>query len=237
VIAAPALGAAAERLARELDLPEPFHDPGVGEFGLENAVFPVGDAFLEVVAPLSGKTTSADTAAGRYLARRGSPEAAGYMAIFQFADGHGLAAARQRAKDNGIRIVWQADLPDIAGTHLHPADVPGAIVSLDWADPPESWHWAGPRWRGQADPQREPGGIGGIVVAVEDPARADAVWSAVLGQPAKTAGVEFTTATDPTATGIVEISLGRATGTTRLAIGSVAITTTGPADEHASGGR
>ncbi|HTQ93421.1 MAG TPA: YhjD/YihY/BrkB family envelope integrity protein [Streptosporangiaceae bacterium] len=32
-------------------------------------------------------------------------------------------------------MVWTADLPDIAATHLHPGDVPGAIVSLDWAVP------------------------------------------------------------------------------------------------------
>ena len=36
----------------------------------------------------------------------------------------------------GVRVVWQLDLPDISGTHLHPADTRGAIVSLDRADPP-----------------------------------------------------------------------------------------------------
>ena len=102
VLAAGRLAPVAERLQSELSLPEPFHDPGVKEFGLENAVFPVGDTFLEVVAPIAQ-----NTAAGRYLQRHGDPEAAGYMAIFQFAD---LAAARQRVKDLGIRIVWQADL-------------------------------------------------------------------------------------------------------------------------------
>jgi hypothetical protein len=37
----PALG----QLRRVLGLGEPFHDPGVGVFGLENAVLPVGDAY------------------------------------------------------------------------------------------------------------------------------------------------------------------------------------------------
>ena len=74
------------------------------------------------------------------------------MAIFQFAD---RAGPRERAADLGIRIVWRADLDDIAGTHLHPADIGGAIVSLDWADPPESWRWAGPSWRGD-DRQASP---------------------------------------------------------------------------------
>ena len=69
------------------------------------------------------------------------------MAIFQVPD---LAAARRRVAELGVRVVWTADLPDIAGTHLHPGDVPGAIVSLDWADPAQSWRWAGPSWTGRA---------------------------------------------------------------------------------------
>jgi hypothetical protein len=183
VLAAGRLAPVAERLQAELDLPEPFHDPGVGSFGLENSVFAVGDTFLEVVAPIAE-----NTAAGRYLARHGDPEAAGYMAIFQFAD---LAAARKRVEDLGIRIVWQADLEDIAGTHLHPADMPGAIVSLDWADPPESWHWAGPRWRGGAPADAEPGAVEEITVAVDEPDKVEERWQAVLGVPVDEAGVRF----------------------------------------------
>jgi hypothetical protein len=198
VLAARSL-AAADRLAAELDLPEPFHDPGVGDFGLENSVFAVGDTFLEVVAPVR-----ADAPAARYLARRGDPEAAGYMAIFQFAD---LAAARQRASDAGVRVVWQADLGDIAGTHVHPADMPGAIVSLDWAEPPESWHWAGPRWRGGAPADAEAGGIDEIVVAVDEPDKVEQQWSAVLGLSCRSAGVRF--ADRGKANGIVEVRLRR----------------------------
>ena len=108
---------------------EPFHDPGVGRFGLTNAVFAAGDTFVEVVAPVQAGTT-----AGRYLERRGGD--GGYMAIFQLPD---LGAARARLPGLGVRVVWTADLPDIAGTHLHPKDVPGAIVSLDWAEPAGSW--------------------------------------------------------------------------------------------------
>jgi hypothetical protein len=66
----------------------------------------------------------------------------GYMAIFQVRD---LAAAHRRVAGPGVRVVWTADLPGIAATHLHPSDVPGAIVSLDWAAPEQSWRWAGPR--------------------------------------------------------------------------------------------
>ena len=118
------------------------------------------------------------TTAGRYLERRGGD--AGYMAIFQIDD---LEGARMRLPELGVRVVWQADLPDISGTHLHPRDVPGAIVSLDRPDPPDTWHWAGPRWTGSAPPDREPGGITGITVAGPDPHALAERWAAVLGAP------------------------------------------------------
>ena len=160
----------ARQLKETFGWPEPFHDPGVGRFGLTNAVFAAGDTFVEVVAP-----TQPETAAGRYLAGRGGDS--GYMAIFQMPD---LEQARQRVAAAGIRVVWSADLPDIAGTHLHPKDVPGAIVSLDWAEPPESWHWAGPDWTGHA-PAHAGGGLTGLTIEVNDPAGAAARWAEVLG--------------------------------------------------------
>ena len=120
------------------------------------------------------------TTAGRYLDRRGGD--AGYMAIFHVDD---LDAARSRLPGLGVRVVWQVDLPDIAGTHLHPRDVPGAIVSLDRADPEGSWRWAGPRWIGSAPEDREPGGITGITVESPDATSLAERWAAVLGAPAE----------------------------------------------------
>jgi glyoxalase-like protein len=163
-------GQVAGELRQAFGWPVPFHDPGVGQFGLTNAVFAVGDTFIEVVAPIQP-----DTTAGRYLERRGGD--GGYMAIFQLQD---LAAARRRLAGLGVRVVWTADLPDIAGTHLHPKDVPGAIVSLDWAEPAQSWRWAGPSWTGQA-PEHAPGGVTGLTIEVRDPAAAAQRWAAVLG--------------------------------------------------------
>src|SRR5215472_15724138 len=97
----------ARQLQETFGWPEPFHDPGVGQFGLTNAVFAAGDTLVEVVAPVQPGTT-----AGRYLERRGTDS--GYMAIFQMPD---LAQARGRVAAAGVRVVWQADLNDIAGTH------------------------------------------------------------------------------------------------------------------------
>jgi len=176
VVAADCEGAA-RRLQEAFGWPEPFQDPGVGRFGLANAVFAAGDTFVEIVAPVQP-----GTAAGRYLERRGGDS--GYMAIFQMPD---LARARRRVSAAGIRVVWSADLADIAGTHLHPKDVPGAIVSLDWADPAQSWRWAGPEWTGHA-PAHPEGGLSGLTVEVTDPAGAAARWAEVLGLAVTSSG-------------------------------------------------
>jgi Glyoxalase-like domain len=170
-------GRVAGELRQAFGWGQPFHDPGVGQFGLTNAVFAVGDTFVEVVAP-----ARPDTTAGRYLERRGGD--AGYMAIFQVPD---IAAARDRVASLGVRVVWTADLPDIAGTHLHPGDVPGAIVSLDWAAPPQSWRWAGPSWIAGA-PEHAPGGVTGLTIEVTDPPSAARRWAAVLGITAARSG-------------------------------------------------
>ena len=112
-------------LRSTLALQESFHDPGVGMFGLQNAVFALGDRFLEIVSPVQP-----DTAAGRYMERHGGD--CGYMIMFDLED---LDAARARAQQAGVRTVWQIDLPDISGTHLHPGDMRGAIVSIDSSRP------------------------------------------------------------------------------------------------------
>ena len=66
------------------------------------------------------------------------------MAIFQLPD---LTAGPASGSPRWVcASCGRSDHADMAGTHLHPKDVPGAIVSLDWADPPESWRWAGPAW-------------------------------------------------------------------------------------------
>ncbi len=159
-------------LMRDLGLEEPYRDPGVGEFGLVNAVFALGDGFLEVVSP-----TRPDVTAARYLERRGAD--CGYMVMFDLED---LAGARRRARQAGMRAVWQIDLPDISDTHLHPADIGGAIVALDKSRPYGTWRWGGPRFTGQVD-RGAAGRLAGLTVAVGDPAATAARWAAVLGVP------------------------------------------------------
>ena len=160
-----------------LEETEPFRDPGIAAFGLQNAVMAVGDTFLEVVSPVQP-----DTTAGRYLERRGGD--GGYMAIFQVDD---LAAARARIADLNVRVVWQSDQPDIAGTHLHPRDVPGALVSIDWASPVGSWRWAGPRWTAQV-PEHRGGGIVGATIQSERPIELARRWGGVLDRQPRQVG-------------------------------------------------
>jgi hypothetical protein len=169
VLAARDLAPVSARLRSELGLGEPFADPGVGTFGLHNAVYAIGDTFLEVISP-----TQPETTCGRYLDKRGD---GGYMVIFQLAD---LDAARERATAMGMRVVWQLDLPDISGTHLHPADTRGAIVSLDRAHPPGSWRWGGPDWTGKTGAGAN-GRLRGVTIAVNDPAATAARWGELLG--------------------------------------------------------
>jgi hypothetical protein len=176
----------------------------VGEFGLQNAVFALGDCFLEVISPNHPGTT-----AGRYLERHGGD--GGYMAIFDLQD---LEGARSRALGLGVRVVWQLDLPDISGTHLHPADMRGAIVSLDQSRPYGSWRWGGPEWTARIGTGAE-GRLAGITVAVGDPQAVAARWSEVLGVPVGPGPllgldggeVRFESASEQSAEGIVEIAV------------------------------
>lgn len=211
-LAARDLATTTKSLEEAFGWPEPFHDPGVGEFGLENSVFTAGDTFIEVVSPVREGTT-----AGRYLERRGGDS--GYMAIFQMDD---LEAARTRVTDAGMRVVWKVDLEDIAGTHLHPKDTPGAIVSLDWADPADTWRWAGPAWTGQSSANSCPA-LAGLEIEVKDPAGAAQRWATALGLDVRDGGrggvllelpsaaqtLRFVPVTGERGEGITEVRLGQ----------------------------
>jgi len=203
VLVASELEPVAERLRTELGLGESFADPGVGEFGLTNAVFAIGDQFLEVISP-----REPGTAAGRFLERRGTD--AGYMLIFQLDD---LDGARARVNELGVRVVWQIDLPDIAGTHLHPADTRGALISLDHAQPPQSWRWGGPDWERRSTPGR----IDGVTIAVSEPDVVAGTWREILGE--HPAGIAFTC--DKREPGLTEIAISGAGRALSAEIGGV----------------
>ena len=157
-------------LTDELGIEVSYRDPGVAAFGLVNAVMPVGDQFLEVVSPVREGTT-----AGRYLERRRGD--GGYMVIVQVPD---LDAAGRRVDAAGIRVVWEGGTTGIRGMHLHPADIGGAIVSLDEADPADGWPWAGPDWKAHVTTEVVSGLVAAEIQAADRHAMARR-WSDVLG--------------------------------------------------------
>ncbi len=161
------LGPAVDELCTTLGLTVCFRDPGVATFGLHNALMVIGDQFLEVVSP-----TRPGTTAGRLLDKRGGD--GGYMAIYEVDD---LDAREATLDELGVRIVWRGDLPEIRGRHLHPADVGGAIVSIDQPAPQGSWLWAGPTWQPHRDTSVVTG-IAGVVIGARDPDAMRARWQA-----------------------------------------------------------
>jgi hypothetical protein len=157
-------------------------DAGVEVFGLHNFLLPIGNGFLEVVSPFRS-----DTAAGRYLERRGGD--GGYMVIMQTGD---VQADRERVTGMGVRLV----LDDVArgraasvGIQLHPRDVPGAIVELRWnqddAAPDGPWGPAGPDWKA-AQRTEVVRAMTAAEIQTEDPGVLASRWSEVVARPVST---------------------------------------------------
>jgi hypothetical protein len=175
-LAATDLEATAAALSDVLGAGVPFRDPGVGVFGLENQVFPIGETFLEVVSPVRD-----DATAKRWIAKRGDD--AGYMVIVQCDDLATLAREAERARSWGAVVVWQGEYAGARTVHFHPRAL-GAIASLDampaWGD----WVWAGPNWRERSQ-IRTTRAITGAELASPDPEKLAAHWTALLGIKAR----------------------------------------------------
>jgi hypothetical protein len=171
------LAAARADIAAVLGVNYAFDDPGVGKYGLHNAVFPIGDTFLEVVSPKVAGTTAA-----RLLEKRGGD--GGYMVILQVDD---LAEARARIAAASARIADQADVNGASFTHIHPKDIGGAILSLDFMNPKERWEWGGPDWQSHVctDIALK---IAGAELQAKDPRNMAARWAEVLGRNAVAEG-------------------------------------------------
>jgi len=177
VVVARDLEAVVADFAAVLGIEVGFNDPQVKEFGLRNAVMPVGDQFLEVITPVDPNAT-----AERYLKRRGGD--GGYMLIVQ---SDALDRDRERFAELGVRTIWKADLPNIRGTHLHPKDTGGTLLSVDDATPRESWQWAGPDWRSHVR-KEVVSGIGGAELQSDAPKALAERWAEVLGRPIRERG-------------------------------------------------
>jgi len=201
------LAAAEADIRAVLGLNYAYDDPGVGKFGLKNAVFPVGETFLEVVSPRQAGTT-----AGRLLEKRGGD--GGYMVILQVED---IAEARARIAEAGARVVEQADLDGgtVAMSHVHPKDVGGAILSLDYMSPWERWEWGGPIWRENVRTDTSVG-IVGAELQGDDPAAMAGRWGKVLGLAPEPANGAWRIALDGGELRFVKATDGRGEGLGRF---------------------
>ncbi|MGH7421544.1 MAG: VOC family protein [Candidatus Rokuibacteriota bacterium] len=189
-------------------------DPGVGKYGLENALFPVGDKFLEVVAPLREGTT-----AGRYLDRRGGD--GGYMVITQCDD---LAPRRRRCEAVGVRIANEIGYPEYRELQLHPRDVGGAMLSFGWQEgarsPGGPWHPAGVKATvtplsnalGSPSAAPRPTAMTGAELQSDDPDRLARRWSEVIERPVQMRDGQRVIALDDATLRFTEATDGRGEG-------------------------
>jgi hypothetical protein len=168
------------QFADVLGLQVVFRDQGVASFGLENALFPIGNQFIEVVAPIKEHT-----AGGRYLERRGGD--GGYMFITQ-CDDH--APRRKRVDALGVRIVNQFETGRFRNMQLHPKDTGGTFFEIDEQLGPGAQEWDGP-WEPAGNDSAEAKDlqskrVAGIVAAeiqADDPAGCARRWSQIAELP------------------------------------------------------
>lgn len=205
-LVARSLAPVVEEIRSVLGLEVCHRDPGVGKYGLENALFPVGDAFLEVVAPVRDGTT-----AGRYLDRRGGD--GGYMVITQCDD---LAARRRRCEAVGVRIANEIGYPEYRELQLHPRDVGAAMLSFSWQAgaraPGGPWH---PAAFDGVHPATGSSLIRAMIAAElqsEDPDRLARRWSDVIERPVVMRDGQRTIALDDATLRFTEASDGRGEG-------------------------
>ena len=209
------LAPAEQELCGVLGLEVAFRDPGVGRWGLENIVVPLGGNFLEIVAPVAKNTS-----AGRYLTRRGGN--GGYMVILQCPD---ALAERKRVTGLGVRTVYMTDRPDYLATQFHPSDVGGILLSIDsvepethYLDPRCSWPPAGKGWE-KAIRTDVVSDFSAVELQSDDPEELAELWSRVLGLPLESddgshrrieldnAHIRFVAATDGRGTGFSGIDV------------------------------
>jgi hypothetical protein len=204
-----------EEFRSALGLEVCHRDPGVGKYGLENALFPIGHNFLEVVAPVREGTT-----AGRYLDRRGD---GGYMVITQCED---LAPRRKRCEAVGVRIANEIGHPEYRELQLHPRDVGAAMLSFGWQagarEPGGPWHPAGVQASviplsnalGSPSAARRPtvAAITAAELQSEDPDRLARRWSEVMERPVQTRDGQRVIALDDATLRFTEATDGRGEG-------------------------
>lgn len=214
---APDLAPVEAEVGQFVAAPVCYRDPGVGKYGLHNALWALGGTFLEALAPTRDGTT-----AGRYLARRSG--ATGYMVIL---DSDDLSPVRARLAAMGVRLVEDLSVGDAAlhatALHLHPRDTGGCLLSIDHHGPDGdmmgSYMWAGPAWHGSANGDLA---ISGAVMACDDPDATATRWSAILDRPAVPHGAGWRIALDNGALDFVALADTRGEGLAAIRVRGLA---------------
>ncbi len=176
-LVAPELDPVVDALTDVLGIAVAYRDGAVAKYGLVNAVMPIGHAFLEVVAP-----TRPDTAAGRYLERRGG--AGGYMVILDCDD---IDTWERRVAAVGVRVANDLNYNgQYRGLQLHPRDTGGTLLEINWTPGGEAlhgpYHPAGPDWQAAVRTSVTHELLGAEIQA-DNPASLAARWAGILDRP------------------------------------------------------
>lgn len=185
-LVAPHLAPAEKAITDVLGLAVCYRDPAVGKYGLENTLWPVGDMFLEVVAP-----TQKDTAAGRFLEK--SKGRGGYMVIFDCPD---TARRAAHARAIGVRVIADHTHGAYTGVQLHPRDCRAAMIEFNhtqggetdpalYAPAGPGSDWQNARRTGQTRAIRR------VELASPDPAGLAAHWATIIERPVKDGDMAF----------------------------------------------
>ncbi|MHA6642772.1 VOC family protein [Mesorhizobium sp. A623] len=157
--------------------PPPTHQAAFFQkHGLASALLPIGDTFLELVAPLRN-----DTPAARFLDRRGQ---GGYMVITEVGT---IEPFRARIDAQGARLAGTVDYPTYNELQVDPRDVGASMFSFSLQKEGEpfdgGWFPAGANWQEKAAPGFT--AIRRAEISARDPAAVAARWATLIGRPAE----------------------------------------------------
>ena len=185
-----------------------FVDPGVGVFGLENTLMPIGRNFLEVVAPIEE-----NTAGGRYLDRRNGD--GGYMVSTQADNLESQQQVRQNALDNGVRVAHETVRDDWNLCQLHPGDLKAAFFEIE-SDSHNDFqgHWHPVGGLGWEDKVKQDITVDylGVELQSPDPLELAELWGKVAGLNIARNGAEFSMDFNNATIRFVEAEDGRGPG-------------------------
>lgn len=175
-LVAPQLEPAVGDIAAIMGLQVCYRDSNVERYGLTNALLPVNDVLLEVVAPFRE-----GTAAGRFIEKTGGR--GGYMAIFSCDD----PRERERnAESMGVRVSHVIDRPPYLGVQLHPRDCRAAFIEFNHTVDSDNvfgpYPPAGPDWH-TAIRKDVTTALTDVEMASPNPRHLADHWSRILGVP------------------------------------------------------